>query len=772
MSNLNTKAVEIALKRATGSNQRVLPGNINNIIQAEYASKYLELIGAYPTKDNCDFLLDNLPVSEALIVPLWSREQIIVVPGMTEKEAEATNLFSIPKDHTKEKKEETKEDSETTAPTGILGNKNGEPTPLQSGNRKLSWSTVDSVDKIGRLAFNLGSDDVRLESFKKLVIPLSFTEEQLTKPVSIFCSNIVDFIPRIRLDKTGKMYDNLLRLLSLSSSLKLFSLMTHYVYWNIIHPFARNALISVGKLPQNDPSISMNRFDVEKISLTGTSLTASAYQDIDLMSETSLNDREKEILFVQLESCLLKIHKGIGYSKQALQSAYQALVNCCHFVVDELLSAVYPWMSNINAFRSNNPNKDFASEEILKNVKLQLRRFIHQCISDIIDPSRIYTSAFITTSKIPGAKPPKTSKGGFYCTSAATKAIFGDSKNSDTRRMLNSYTSRPYTAIPGAVDPALANTSTIPELGIDPLLLNKFLDDDESSLSSMSVRSLDDIPLLDFDVDEEGYTDNNNNNNNNTKIPRSFSANNFMNSPIRTPNQLPPVSRTMSSPMPAKDGTPSKFTSEIHQIINNSKNMRSRLDLDQCFTNQKRDVIHDVEMKKEVLRKKLDQSYSKNNKIPAVNYKNLFDNDFSNDKSNKSCKSSKSSKIIEKKKKKNDEIKCLDFEEVLDTGCQSEVASLYDNSVGGDSVASNTSMAQNKNAQIQLSMKSKNNLMNLLLERTGSLYSERNIGAQFGKTLGATHRQSLLFDKNEKNKYFYIKTASKHQDVTAYYHST
>lgn len=776
MSNLNAKAVEIALKRATGSNQRVLPSNINQIIQAEYACKYLELIGAYPTRYNCDYLLDNLPVDEALIVPLWAREQIIVVPGMTEKEAEATNLFSIPKDHMKEEKKEDK--TETNTPTtGILGNINGKPTPLKSGKRKLSWATVDSVDKIATLACNLGTDDVRSEEFKKMIIPLSFTEEQLTKPVSLFCASIVDFMPRIRLDKTGKVYDNLLRLLSLTSSLKLFSLMTHYVYWNIIHPFARNALISVGKISQTDPNVNLNRFDVERSSMhEGASLTSSAYQNIDLMSETSLNDREKEILFVQLESCLLKIHKGIGYSKQALQSAYQALVSSCHFVVDELLSAIYPWLSNINVFRSNNINKDFAPNEVLSNIKLQLRRFIHQSIADIIDPSRIYTAAFISTSKEPGAKPPKTSKGGFYCTSAATKAIFGDSKNSDTRRMLNSYTTLPYTVIPGAVDPAFAKKKTpqmIPDLGIDPKLLKKFLDDDgASSLSSMSVRSLDDIPLHNFGFDPEGFTDNNKSNINDNI--RSFSAinlftsNNIMNSPIRTPNsparQLPPVSRTMSSPVPIKDGKQSKFTSEIHQIVNNSKNMRSRNDLDQSFTNQKRDVLDDLKMKKEVLKKQINQSDLKKKKIPSVNYKNLFDHDFSKD--DKERKSSKSSLI--ESKNKNNENKLLDLKEVLDTVNHDE---LYEDSIGSndESIRSNTSMAQNKNAQIQLSMKSKTSLMNLLLERTGSLYSERNIGSQFGKTLGAKERQNLLLDKNEKTKYFYIKTDSTHKDETAYY---
>lgn len=61
---------------------------INQIVQQEYANKYLESIGAYPTKDNIDFVLNNLAIKDALVLPIWARSKIIIIPGMNNKEGE------------------------------------------------------------------------------------------------------------------------------------------------------------------------------------------------------------------------------------------------------------------------------------------------------------------------------------------------------------------------------------------------------------------------------------------------------------------------------------------------------------------------------------------------------------------------------------------------------------------------------------------------------------------------------------------------------------
>ncbi len=54
------------------------------MLQQEYANKYLESIGAYPTRENVDFVLNNLAIKDALVLPVWARSKIIIIPGMND----------------------------------------------------------------------------------------------------------------------------------------------------------------------------------------------------------------------------------------------------------------------------------------------------------------------------------------------------------------------------------------------------------------------------------------------------------------------------------------------------------------------------------------------------------------------------------------------------------------------------------------------------------------------------------------------------------------
>lgn len=62
--------------------------SINQVLQLEYANKYLESIGAYPTKENVDFVLNNLAIKDALVLPVWARSKIIIIPGMNDRDGD------------------------------------------------------------------------------------------------------------------------------------------------------------------------------------------------------------------------------------------------------------------------------------------------------------------------------------------------------------------------------------------------------------------------------------------------------------------------------------------------------------------------------------------------------------------------------------------------------------------------------------------------------------------------------------------------------------
>jgi hypothetical protein len=55
-------------------------------MQHEYANRYLESIGAYPTRENIEFVLNNLAIKDALVLPVWARSKIVIIPGMNNKD--------------------------------------------------------------------------------------------------------------------------------------------------------------------------------------------------------------------------------------------------------------------------------------------------------------------------------------------------------------------------------------------------------------------------------------------------------------------------------------------------------------------------------------------------------------------------------------------------------------------------------------------------------------------------------------------------------------
>lgn len=61
---------------------------MNQVLQLEYANKYLESIGAYPTRENVEFVLNNLAIKDALVLPVWARSKIIIIPGMSSSDGD------------------------------------------------------------------------------------------------------------------------------------------------------------------------------------------------------------------------------------------------------------------------------------------------------------------------------------------------------------------------------------------------------------------------------------------------------------------------------------------------------------------------------------------------------------------------------------------------------------------------------------------------------------------------------------------------------------
>lgn len=108
--------------------------------------------------------------------------------------------------------------------------------------------------------------------------------------------------------------------------------------------------------------------------------------------------------------------------------------------------------------------------DTLRDLNKRIRRLLHQSLSDLIDPSRSYTSTMLLNAVMGYGNTPNltavgkkskalmsseaklNNKGRFYRTSPSILALFGDSGSSEARKFLQRNAPL-YTPIPGVVTP-------------------------------------------------------------------------------------------------------------------------------------------------------------------------------------------------------------------------------------------------------------------------------------------------------------------------------
>lgn len=108
-----------------------------------------------------------------------------------------------------------------------------------SGDKKLSWATAHTLDLLQPLVTVLKHHRRTAESFKSLLTAPVFDRDDLMAPVQLFVSSLVDYVPQVKNDATGKLFKAIRRLLTSDKCIRLFGLLAHFCYWNTIHPAAR-----------------------------------------------------------------------------------------------------------------------------------------------------------------------------------------------------------------------------------------------------------------------------------------------------------------------------------------------------------------------------------------------------------------------------------------------------------------------------------------------------------------------------------------------------
>jgi len=553
--------IPLAKKATVSSYDKGYRGVLGN----EYASRFLESIHATPTPANVEYVLKQLPVDKALVLPMASRGSIVLVPGYGDKKnVDMATLFGIAPSvsgaapasvpHDKEagpgaedsvpigspKKKPGSDQSnnsngkgEEASGKGVGKGKNsgsgsssnpitrqghaskekGDNKPKQAdpttAGRRVSWCTVYTLDFLNPIVDTLDIDEIANKHFRRLLEPLSISDGDLSLPVEAFNAALVDYVPSLKLDKTSKQFMKLQKFLEGTSCMRLYGLLAHFVYWNIVHPCARRACVNaklidplafpsravlptspsksrapldLGQGQTQDPFqivdeqfnglVNISDMNINMNQDQGGDLAAAENGCVDmddpfnaelsessmfsildsLATATSLDLEEKEVLFVQLQECYIHLQHTTGSSKQCLATAHQGLICCCHFAVDHVLSMMYPWFSQDRNASMKHVGQ--ANPGAVYELRLQMRRLMHQAISDLVDPSRLYTDAFLNASSVGKEKVPLKSRADGisrqYTCSVLVRALFQqEARDPNTKCMLQLQDKKPYANVPG-----------------------------------------------------------------------------------------------------------------------------------------------------------------------------------------------------------------------------------------------------------------------------------------------------------------------------------
>ena len=126
----------------------------------------------------------------------------------------------------------------------------------------------------------------------------------------------------------------------------------------------------------------------------------------------------------------------------------RAFVACCHFVCDEIIKVKYQWFI-LEAATMNSKNKAaeetraraaFITSQNLDYCRLQFQKAVHESLSDLLDPIRIYGTNLVRKEIVENMLPSGMStkiRGQYHMTSAAVQALMGSARSPEARRFLS-----------------------------------------------------------------------------------------------------------------------------------------------------------------------------------------------------------------------------------------------------------------------------------------------------------------------------------------------
>lgn len=547
--------------KPTGSStiNREVPST--ELLKSEYASRYLESLGAASTPANVKTLLKELPIEKALVVPVWAKGEMAIFPGMAharkaDKDHLLKSMYTANTEETNARpggqsakvilpptKTKSKSDNDDINEGAVTtGNKGGEqvarldqainkkatvgqvPKTETPTGRKISWSTVHTLDMNNPMLDRgvteplLQPAEILHSSFKKLLVPPSYRQTDLDGSIYLFSTNLAQYAPRVKDDKSGDTFNEVKRVISCDLAHRLYRKLLEYSYWNVLHPWANDLYSRAAYLRDISSPVGRKGRD-QTVSFDVPVGSAEAGNDDELSqsseagpvsagsqsrgtteagSNMSMTVVDKEQLFLEVEEVLLQLKRKIGNTKKAVSTSLQALVCLCHYAVDDLLTMLYPWLDEWEIIthkdrlrarrrRLGLSKKEaaalppFSDEELAafqaedenrikkRTAARKVRRLVHQAIADLLDPSRIFTdhmliANYVGTDHVSLTK--VSSRARFYNTSIAVRSVLGDAGSDNVRRFMK-YNDSEYISAPGVSAPFADGGGLVDSVSLD-----------------------------------------------------------------------------------------------------------------------------------------------------------------------------------------------------------------------------------------------------------------------------------------------------------------
>lgn len=124
--------------------------------------------------------------------------------------------------------------------------------------------------------------------FKKLVKPLAVSDVRLKMAVKSFSMNVATFVPQIFEDPTGMLNLSIQKFISAPICRRLYGLLCHHIFWNIVHPFAHKVMQACRK--QFPHMIFVNQASMQN--LNRATMTASRRNSMMSLTSNSFHDED------------------------------------------------------------------------------------------------------------------------------------------------------------------------------------------------------------------------------------------------------------------------------------------------------------------------------------------------------------------------------------------------------------------------------------------------------------------------------------------------